>query len=849
MRNRSVLYWVAFATVVVPVAVGANDINDVEEILIPESPGFHSTLATRLRSSNTGTDPDTVWIGHIADPAWRPKDRNGNVMSAQSFPTIATGGYGPYHVGRGDNRPGIGPGSSYNGVWDWDHLQPGEADSLMGWWPLARPYSSLPNLNFPDDKDRPFFGLDYGNLGNYVINQGLKRTFGVTGYWHRDVGRNSQPLPDTGSVVPGPNVEWRPLSGNASAWCGLRASGDMTHIDPITSNPHNQSVLGYHGNNSSMPAGSVSVLGTDANYPGYGSQWDQMLYQDLVLTSNTDLHVRFEYATHMSRGQPLAPHVGYFYLDPTRVVAPNDGNFISGFDAAANLQSPVDSFMVYVGLPVADGNCRYADGSFRTVHDPQRRWFSEVLRLDTSGGLGNIHQLLSAAGETGTMAIDGTITPLVADLTVPGTVLSTKLGLGPGGGTVRLVFRVKTNRSFDDEDYGIAGVFTSRTRGAAIVDDVSASQTGPNLVDFGDFEAVGSIDNSLGTPPTAAWKSTGKPPGIYPHVHTVDPSTIGAAPWNDPCSPPSFTAPGSPYRMCNMIGNILSGGDHDRAEKPGGVFGAPDQDRARWAASPTINLMSSAPGDYNAMGIDREIAETTDIVVSYDVHTPGFRGNANGNYLRWGLQSYPARQANGRGVWGEVRLPSSVTSFVTSTCSRNTVSLQGNTLVLTSNASGVPDSIRIYFEFLSRCYSLPNLTATTCSPASGVLVGSYIDNLSLGLVRAAPPPGFATTPSGGSKFVDAFPATSTTNFDSFNFDTCAALVRSAVDLAAGLDIVVLGDTATIATGKVPGVRVDLVFRILPGVGNHVTIGNRASPLRKAPTSTAPAAPNASNTNF
>jgi len=102
---------------------------------------------------------------------------------------------------------------------------------------------------------------------------------------------------------------------------------------------------------------------------------------------------------------------------------------------------------------------------------------------------------------------------------------------------------------------------------------------------------------------------------------------------------------------------------------------------------------------------------------------------------------------------------------------------------------------------------------------------------------------------GGSKFVDAFPATSTTNFDSSNFDTCAALVRSAVDLAAGLDIVVLGDTATIATGKVPGVRVDLVFRILPGVGNHVTIGNRASPLRKAPASTAPAAPNASSTNF
>src|SRR5262249_31067319 len=152
---------------------------------------------------------------------------------------------------------------------------------------------------------------------------------------------------------------------------------------------------------------------------------------------------------------------------------------------------------------------------------------------------------------------------------------------------------------------------------------------GTNKVQFGDFENTGSVDNNIGTPTTAAWKTTGKPPGIFVHVHTVNPSTIGAAPWNDPCSPPDLADPASTSRQCNMINNVLTGGDHDNAEKPGGEFGANDQDRQRWVASPTINLVSSGGnndrvlnptagpgvGAYNAMGIDEEIAVFNDINV------------------------------------------------------------------------------------------------------------------------------------------------------------------------------------------------------------------------------------------
>src|SRR5207237_10735283 len=89
--------------------------------------------AAKLRTS-LANDPDTVWIGHIASSSYVPKDRNGNPVpssarDANGAPTVAgtvpVGGYGPYHVGRGDNLPGGdvsqgipgGAGTSFNGIW------------------------------------------------------------------------------------------------------------------------------------------------------------------------------------------------------------------------------------------------------------------------------------------------------------------------------------------------------------------------------------------------------------------------------------------------------------------------------------------------------------------------------------------------------------------------------------------------------------------------------------------------------------------------------------------------------------------------------------------------------------
>jgi hypothetical protein len=833
--------------IALPIAALAQDMEEMTNGM-PEYRQFVSK-ASRLRTSDVN-DPDTVWIGHIGDATWRPRDRNGNILGNAS---IQTGGYGPYRVGRGDYRPGIGPGTHYNGVWDWDHFGAAtpaqgsfpargvESDSLMGWWPLARPFQSGDGVN-PDDKVRPFYGLDYGNQGNYVLNQGSpKRTFGVTGYWHRDVGRNSLPLADSvggvptvggiGGVVPGPNVEWKPIGGGASAWCGLRAAGDATHIDPVTGNAYNQTVLSYRGNNSFFQAGSQRTTGTDQNFPGYGSQWDQMLYQDITLSSNAAVNVQFDYATAMSRvrGGTATQRVGYFYKDPTKTVAGNDNNYISATDAEATLGGPVDSFMVYVGRPVNDALCRFADGTIGSVYDPARRWFSEVLALDGSGGLSQVSEILSQAGVNGTMAGDGTITPVHANVSLSTSQL-TAMGVGAGGGTVRLVFRVKTNRGSDDEDYGAAAAFTSNTRGAAIVDNVTVTQGGGNLVAGGDFE--GSMN--------AAWKSTGKPPGVYVHVHSVDPSLGSqAAPWNDPCSPPNFADPAAANRGCNMISNVLTGGDHDNAEKPGGLFGGPTQDRARWAASPTINLKSTGPGDYNAQGIDAEIADATDWNVQWDYHSPGFRGNVNGNFFSVGMQSYPARQANGLTCWGEARHTLTINFQSVNACLTTFSSPKTNGLILTTNANGIPDSIRVYFQFLSRCFTAVH-DANTCSPVSpSVLTGNHVDNLTFALIDVPPPAGLAVSP--WFKYSDAFPATTTTNFTPANFDTCAAWIKSGFNAhVANIGLTkpsVQGDSAWVQTGIISGGgRVDMVFRVLPGVGNYVQMGNRSSGLRRIPTS-------------
>jgi hypothetical protein len=770
-----------------------------------ETVGFtapQSPSAARLRTALDPGDPDTVYVGHV--------------YGATGLPGVA-GGAGPFHVGRGGYRVtgGAPLGAANNGYWDWDRFNSGEVDSLQGWWPLDRGIGTTGGVSV-SDVQRPFHGLDHGNLGCYSINQGWpQRTFGVIGYWHRDPGANVPGLPDTGAVVPGPGVEWMPLGGTNSAWCGLRGHGDLTVTDGITGNPYSQTVL---DRSASLFPGQLfsaqSPSGTDHNYPGYGSQWDQMLYRDITLADDESLDLSFAFRSAMDTRASINPanRVGWFDKDPLKPVVPFDGNFISSTDAG--VQAPVDSFMVYIGVPTDDFSCRYTDGSRRPVFDPQRRWFSEVIAIDQPH-----RELLSVAGvhPANTVSI-----PLVGG---PGTIVQQILDAdGTGnGGRVRLVFRVKTNRGYDDGDYGITG-FSSGTAGAVILDDVVVNGWDPAE---GDFESPDAIDNLAS--PDVAWRSTGKPPGIFFHPHSI--TTL---PFADPCG-----TIGSQARQCNMTGHVLTPGDHDQGERPGGAPGSPDRDRHDLAGSPTINLCSLGPGNYNAQGIDAEIADATgDLKLVFDLYTGGLKGSRNGNYYQVAWQSYPSNQANGLPVWGEIRMPNVVSSFGGTQClTAISRGARFDNALITSNPSGIPDSLRVYLQHITRCFSLP-LAAIDCSPATGPDAGIYFDNLALAFIDAPSAPSLSFNP--WDLFTDAFPATRNDSLLTLplgaGFDTCAAQVRTALNIAApgGLDRPqVPGDTMVVlASGA--GQRVDLVFRILPGVGNYVTIGDRQSGVASRP---------------
>src|SRR5206468_14545 len=132
----------------------------------------------------------------------------------------------------------------------------------------------------------------------------------------------------------------------------------------------------------------------------------------------------------------------------------------------------------------------------------------EVIRSNQ----GLYHQLLSTSGVT-----PSTMGLFVLSHTDLSSILSASNNI------VRVVFRVKTNRRYDDEDYCElpSGHCFSGHVGAAIVDDVQYGFNAlPNTV-LGLFENASDINNSPGMPATAAWKSTGKPPGATYHTASL----------------------------------------------------------------------------------------------------------------------------------------------------------------------------------------------------------------------------------------------------------------------------------------------------------------------------------------
>ena len=646
--------------------------------------------AARLGVS-AGPDPDTVYVGKSFT----------NHTAPDNYWNIYTGSY----------RPGVNdPNGAY---WDWDNTVGIQAaDSLQGWWPLHRQYNSSGGLTLPDDQ-RPWWAIDHGNIGNYVLSQqsSAKRTFGVVGYWHGDPGRN---------VNPAGSVPWTPLAGTRSAWCGLRQHADNTVIDSVTHNAFNQNVVQH------LHDGAAT--GCVQRFPGYVDQMDQMLYRDIAITSTQSLSVSFKYRTRMSTsiGTAANTRTGWFHGDPLAVVS---GNFISSSAAGAN--APQDSFMVYVGAPVNDAACAYSDGTTRPVYDKQRRWFSEVLK--TFGAGATYFELFNKAGNNPADTLDATPT---ASVTIPAGQIASILSPATSG-NVRLVFRCKTNRTFADSDARNSG-YTSFGYGAVLIDDVTID-SGAGAVVIGNFEqpeqgGVNAIDNRFPLPPgltaTDVWRSTGKPPGEYFHLEHLSGLT-----YNDLCGPPN-----SPSRSCNIGGLVLTAGNHDDGEGAGDSRYVSMREISQTAIMPTINLLGVGPGGAlkNSQGISASIAAASDdVAIWYDMYAGMFNLSFTGNSWVVGHQCYPGAQVGNAGkAWGQASFCGCIFFNPEPQCFTDFEPANGNgTPFRTSNPSGIPDSLRFFIGHQQQCFRFSITLGCNSSE------GGYFDNVSIAFIDLPGVPG------------------------------------------------------------------------------------------------------------
>ncbi len=723
------------------------------------------------------------------------------------------GAANPWNVYTGSWDPGAGTATSAQ--WDFDsQVGLGAGDSLQGWWPVRLPYRYVPMQTMTDDM-RPWGALDHGNQLSYSpVNRGrAARTFGVVSAWHADPGNRAGGVP------------WSPLSGAQSMWCGLRALGDMAVADPVTGQPYNEAAVQY---NTWAPA--TTAEGTLRNYPGYGNQWDQMLYRDVAVADGAPLALSFLYRTRLSTAVPLEgpERTGWFHGDPLSMQA---GNFISASAAGAN--APRDSFTVYVGVPVNDGSCVYTDPTISPapVYDRQRRWFDEVLRRDA--------RWYEVLGVAGAHPAEWYGAPESFAATIPwadpgnGWACVSALYNAPGNAAhlVRVVFRVKTNVAYSDDDTGpgdgaVGGGFTSAGWGAALLDDVTVNGT---RYDF--EQANGGVDNAVdaagnwATPPTACWKTTGKPLTPY-----VNPGYVDAVTWNDVCG-----MPGSPTSTCHVGGIVASIGNADQSGAIADQRWATLTEVACGMVSPTVNLVTPVDGTPNAMGITRAMtACSEDLYLIYELNFSAFNLNQSGALWNVGCQAYPAKAANGHDTWSDIVVTPFRYYQSNYGCLPDLVPLKSNGMLRTSKGDGVPDSVRVYIGITSECFYFGGTCNTT--------LGGCFDNLAVVLANRPDGEPVGTLRSDlWQWFNDAFPVN---GYEADNvapgsdaFDTTTALVKGVVNLAPPTGDLsrcdVLADSIVVcapnATGADRAVRVDLVFRILPGPGNYQAVGWRMSP--------------------
>ena len=193
------------------------------------------------------------------------------------------------------------------------------------------------------------------------------------------------------------------------------------------------------------------------------------------------------------KDQAVKSRTGWFEGDPILLdnsISP--GNFISAeAGTPATSAAPCDSFQVYIGQGEEGTFHPSNSGGTATIYDPLRRWFNEVL---------NKNNRLWLMGVAGTTASDQHAT-----LTITAAQAKTLAG---HTGKVRLVFRVHTNRDFDDENISVASTasnYNSAYKGAVQVDNVPVN----SVVGIGDFSSPARRSTTI-----RPWRRL--PPGSRP---------------------------------------------------------------------------------------------------------------------------------------------------------------------------------------------------------------------------------------------------------------------------------------------------------------------------------------------
>ena len=107
-------------------------------------------------------------------------------------------------------------------------------------------------------------------------------------------------------------------------------------------------------------------------------------------------------------------------------------------------------------------------------------------------------------------------------------------------------------------------------------------------------------------------------------------------------------------------------------------------------------------------------------------------------------------------------------------CFRDLENVVGNSLMKTSNASGIPDSIKFYLGKQQECFRFG--VSTGCSPTDGC----YWDNVSLTIVDGPP---IQLSSDIWNWINDTFPANETAGFPGVasKFDTCAAILKTGLN--------------------------------------------------------------------